>query len=331
MLVSKVMAGSLEREILGMLQSRFPLVREPYDDLGLELGVSGAAVIKSIRELKESGLVREIGPVMNARRLGYATTLVALKIPHKAMEEAAEFIKSHQGISHAYERTHQFNVWVTFAARNGRQLQKGLEELCSRSSAEAMLSLPAARTFKLRTEFVRSDAPLEYEGCPQDETKNHCKVVLSGAQRAIINAIQRDLPLTAEPFQLFADELGIDVDTLLSRVSSLVKKGLIRRYGASINHCKVGFGANAMTCWVVPPGQIEGVAGRLASLASVSHCYERETCPAWRYNVFAMMHGNSRDECLRSVQTISSETGIADYAVLFSTRELKKRRILYPV
>ena len=98
-----------------------------------------------------------------------------------------------------------------------------------------------------------------------------------------------------------------------------------------INHRRVGFKANAMTCWVAPPEKVEAAGQKLASLREVTHCYERKTNPFWQYNLFAMIHGHSRKECLEVANKVSTETGLINRVLLFSTKEFKKVRIKYLV
>ncbi len=86
-----------------------------------------------------------------------------------------------------------------------------------------------------------------------------------------------------------------------------------------------------MTCWVVPAEKIEAVGRKLASQRWVSHCYERKTNPFWRYNLFAMIHGHTKEACQEIAGKVSAETGLTDCVMLFSTREFKKTRVKYLV
>jgi DNA-binding Lrp family transcriptional regulator len=86
-----------------------------------------------------------------------------------------------------------------------------------------------------------------------------------------------------------------------------------------------------MTCWAVPAGRVGLIGRHLAGLRQVSHCYERETNRLWHYNVFAMLHSQSKAACLRVIEKISADTGISDYTTLLSLREFKKTRIRYSV
>ena len=103
----------------------------------------------------------------------------------------------------------------------------------------------------------------------------------------------------------------------------------MRRYGASIEHLNVGFTANAMTCWVAPAEVVEAAGRKVAALGEVSHCYERKTDPLWPYNLFAMTHGHTREVCQAIADKISRETGLDEYVLLFSIREIKKVRVRY--
>lgn len=318
------------RRLLGLLQSGFPLCKEPYADLGSRLGIASGEVIRRIQELKDAGVVRQISPVLDARKLGYQSTLVALKIKEECLERAEQYIIAHPGISHGYEREHEFNMWVTLSIPPRSDLKGELKELSSQTDAEAIFSLPAVRVFKLRTNFGEEEDAQTDTGI-RDNPDLPVKADLSPADRKIINLLQQDLPLHSNPFEPITASLGISLDSLLTSYRSLLQRGIIRRYGASINHYNAGYKANAMTCWSVPGNHVELIGRKLAELKQVSHCYERETNRLWHYNLFCMIHSRSESACRRVVDKISSDTCISDYAVLFSTKEFKKTRIYYRV
>jgi DNA-binding Lrp family transcriptional regulator len=62
----------------------------------------------------------------------------------------------------------------------------------------------------------------------------------------------------------------------------------------------------------------------MAGFGEVSHCYERVRYPEWDYNLYAMIHARTREECERTAHDISRATGISDYMILFSEKEFKK-------
>jgi DNA-binding Lrp family transcriptional regulator len=318
------------RRLLGLLQSEFPMSREPYADLGEKLGITGDEVISRIQKMRSAGIVRQISPVLDARKLGYQSTLVALKVKQNNLARAERFIAAHVGISHGYERGHEFNIWVTLAVPPGGDLKAELKDLSLHTGAEAIFALAAVRVFKLRTNFG-ADEDGGAETGMQAGNDLAKQAALSPTDRKIINILQQDLPLCHDPFAPLAAGLEMSVPSLLSHCDSLLQRCIMRRYGASINHYNAGYKANAMTCWAVPAGRVELIGRQLAGLTQVSHCYERETNKLWHYNVFAMLHNRSKQACSQVVQKIAADTGISDYLALFSTREFKKTRILYRV
>jgi DNA-binding Lrp family transcriptional regulator len=319
-----------ELKLLSLLQSGFPLSPEPYHELGVILGISGRQVINKISDLKVRGIVRQISPVLDARRLGYYSSLVAMQVAADYIDRAESYLISHPGISHAYERGHDFNIWITFAIPPDRDMQSALQELADKTGASAIFDLPALRVFKLRTNFG-ADIDELYANSILPVVTATQRESLSPLDRRVINSLQSDLPLSANPFYPLACGLGLDVATLLGHCHSLLHRGIIRRYGASVNHYRAGYTANAMTCWTVPPALVEDTGKRLASFRQVSHCYERKTNALWRHNLFAMVHGQTKEICSRVVDKIRSETGLPDQVVLFSTREIKKTRMRYLV
>jgi DNA-binding Lrp family transcriptional regulator len=113
----------------------------------------------------------------------------------------------------------------------------------------------------------------------------------------------------------------------MARLQRMLDAGIIRRIGAVPNHYALGYTANGMSVWDVPDASVREIGERIGRLDFVSHCYHRPRhLPAWPYNLFAMLHGRSRDEVEAHVRTIAQLLGAADrgHAVLYSTRILKK-------
>ncbi len=324
--------SSIDRKLLNLLQAEFPLSSEPYAALGLRLDIDRDEIIHRIEQLKAKRIIRQISPVLDARSLSYQTTLVAMRVTESQLGKAARLIAEHPGVSHSYERDHHFNIWFTLAIPPTTDIETELQRLTSPIGAEAVFALPAVKLFKLRAYFDMSEDNQSAADtiCHPDGVLPQ-KVALSPIDRLIINELQQDLPLIPRPFTAMSARLGMDVADFLAHCQSLKQRGIIRRFGAAINHKQAGFRANAMACWVVPPDMVDIVGRKLASLREVSHCYERETNPLWPYNLFAMIHGHTRETCREIARKISAETGLSDYILLFSTREFKKVRIKYQV
>jgi len=142
---------------------------------------------------------------------------------------------------------------------------------------------------------------------------------------AILKAIQDGVPLTENPFQTVAEQVGIGEDELLSRLRRLREVGVIRRFAASINNRKIGIVANAMIAWRVPEGRVEEVGVAFSKNSRVTHCYERKTLPGrWGYNLFTVLHGYDREAVAEIVKDMAKSVGVDEYLILFSRREFKR-------
>ncbi len=330
--MSNTNLDSIERKLLSLVQVEFPLTREPYSELGLKLGIGSDEVIHRIEQLKAKGVIRQISPILDARRLGYQTTLVAMRVAETQLDKAEQLITEHPGVSHGYERDHQFNIWFTLAMPPTSDMETELKQLTSLIDVEAVFALPAVKVFKIGAYFDMYGDDQGTTGIViQPDGVLPEKVELSQTDRSIINELQQDLPLVTMPFTAMAERLGMDEENFLAQCQSLLRRGIIRRFGAAVNHNRAGFKANAMASWIAPPDVVDVAGRKLALLQEVSHCYERKTNPLWQYNLFAMIHGRSREVCQEVADRVSHETGLMDYVLLYSTREFKKIRVKYLV
>ena len=147
------------------------------------------------------------------------------------------------------------------------------------------------------------------------------------ADRAIVRAAQAGLPRVPRPYHAIAETTGVAPEVVLDRMRAMLASGAIRRIGVVPNHYRLGWTANGMTVWDVDDARVDELGVRIGALPGVSHCYRRpRRLPAWRYNLFAMVHGRDRTECESQMSEIAALLGDADRAhdVLYSTRVLKK-------
>jgi siroheme decarboxylase len=142
-----------DKKILNILQARFPIVPEPFDAVGAELGISGDEVIERVKRLKENGIIRRIGAVFNSRALGYASTLCAARVPEGKIRAFADVVSSYPGVTHNYRRSNEYNIWFTFIASDREALEKALDEIREKTGVTDILSLEAVKTYKINATF----------------------------------------------------------------------------------------------------------------------------------------------------------------------------------
>jgi DNA-binding Lrp family transcriptional regulator len=151
--------------------------------------------------------------------------------------------------------------------------------------------------------------------------------MLSDPDRRLIAATQAGLPLVARPYEAVGAMLGESGDGVRARFATLLAEGVVRRIGAVPNHYRLGYTANGMSVWDVADDEVDMLGARVAALRGVSHCYRRpRRLPDWPYNLFAMLHGRSRDEVEAQAAVIQGLLGDArrSHSILYSTAILKK-------
>lgn len=138
----------VDARILNLIQSGFPLVREPYRELAEQAGIPERDLVRRIRNLKKKRIVRRIGGVLNSERLGYPGVLVAARVPVPGLERLTRMVQKHPGVTHCYERSGGFNFWFTLQAKSRGNLETTLRGL-EKDSGIKFVCLPARKRFKI--------------------------------------------------------------------------------------------------------------------------------------------------------------------------------------
>ena len=322
-----------DRQLLNLIQTRFPLVSRPYRELGQLLGESELEIIERVRRLRSERIIRQISAIFDTKALGYKSSLVAMRVPSERLGEAARIINEHPGVSHNYERNHEYNLWFTIAVPPSSDLEATVQRLHELAGAETTRVMYTLKLFKIGVELdMTGERPPDARARPQygeADRERAGSSRLTERDIAVLRELQEDLPAEPEPFAPMAARLGYSEEELFGHARNLLERGFLRRYAAILYHRKAGFKSNAMGVWNVPSERIGEVGLQMASFAAVSHCYQRPTYPDWPYTIFTMVHGNSDEQCEEILAAISQATGITDYRSLYSTREYKKTRVRY--
>lgn len=152
---------------------------------------------------------------------------------------------------------------------------------------------------------------------------------LEEIDRRMIRILSGDIDTGPTPFADLANEALASEAEIIARTAMYLDKGIARRLGAILNHRKAGYRSNVMAVWIVPEQMVMEVGGTMAKSKNVSHCYQRKTTTNWPYNLYTMVHGHTRDECLAVARELAAKTGIERYELLFSVREFKKTSMRY--
>jgi DNA-binding Lrp family transcriptional regulator len=142
-----------DRKILNAIQSEFPIMARPYEELGRRLALPEEDVLRRVKRLKERGIIRRIGGNFHSGKLTFSSTLCAAKVPKEKLERFVGVVNRYPGVTHNYLRNHEFNVWFTFIAPSTEAIEGSLKEISELTGVKDVLSLPALKMFKIRVDF----------------------------------------------------------------------------------------------------------------------------------------------------------------------------------
>ena len=143
----------IDRRLLNLIQEDFPIAAAPFAEVASQLGIGEDEVLKRIGRLKEEGIVRRIGAVFDVRKLGFASTLCAARVPEGQIREFVEAVNASPGVTHNYRRDDDYNVWFTMIAPGEEALESALAKIRRETGINDILSLRATRTFKINARF----------------------------------------------------------------------------------------------------------------------------------------------------------------------------------
>jgi len=143
----------IDRKILTVLQKEFPVEAEPFRRVAERVGVTEDEVVERIARLRGDSIIRRIGAVFDSRKLGFASTLCAARVPAQKLEAFVRIVNSYAGVTHNYQRSHDYNVWFTFIAPTIADIEDALKEISVKTGVTDIINMPATRKFKIDARF----------------------------------------------------------------------------------------------------------------------------------------------------------------------------------
>jgi DNA-binding Lrp family transcriptional regulator len=145
----------MDRRIIKELQGNFPLEMNPYEVIADNLGMSVDQLWQRILALAESGVIRRMGFSIDSRKIGYSSTLAAVRVSQDRIDEASELISEYPQITHSYLREDDFNIWFTVIADDRDRVLVILGEIRDKLNLteDDVMDLPVEKLFKLDARF----------------------------------------------------------------------------------------------------------------------------------------------------------------------------------
>jgi len=133
--------------------------------------------------------------------------------------------------------------------------------------------------------------------------------VTDAIDRRIINSLQGDFPLVAEPYRQVADSLGLSEAELLQRLDAMLERKLLTRFGPMFQIERAG-GAFVLAAMKVPEADFDRVAAQVNAFAEVAHNYRREHA----LNMWFVLATATPAGIAETVAAIEAATGLPVFA-----------------
>ncbi|KAB1193315.1 Lrp/AsnC family transcriptional regulator [Haloferax sp. MBLA0076] len=325
----------VDAALIDEYQSGFPVEARPFRVVAEDLGIDEEEALDRVRHLREKGIFRRFGAVLNPPVIG-SSTLAAVSAPEDRFDEVAEIINGYQQVNHNYRRDHEWNMWFVVTAGSRETRDRILSEIEERTGCE-VLNLPMLTDYYIDLEFpVMNDDRFARESL--DETEVSATRIsedatgdLSDLDARLLVEIQDGFPLTKTPYADVAAAIDADTDEVIAAIERLLDDGCIKRIGCIVNHVVTGFRNNCMVVWNVPDDELDARGEVVGSLPYVTLCYHRPRRPEqdWPYNLFTMIHGRDADAVDAKIDELATEYLPFDHERLYSTETLKQTGAQY--
>lgn len=148
---------------------------------------------------------------------------------------------------------------------------------------------------------------------------------MDDVDRAVLNEIQTEFPITARPFQELGRRLGLSEQDVIRRVKDLKEAGIIRRIGGNFHSNRLDY-TSTLCAAKVPVEKLESFVEVVNAYPGVTHNYLRNN----DYNVWFTFIAPSMEEIDASLKEISDKTGVPEICNLPAVRMFKVR-VDFPV
>ena len=139
-----------DRDILKLLQNKFPLVSKPFKAIGDKIWLDEVSVISRTARLIQNDTIRHLGVFFDSKSMGYSGVLAAIDVADNNIEEIAKIINSFPQITHNYLRDGKPNMWFTIIARNNDEIQNIINQIKLKTNLSKVYVFPSKKIFKVK-------------------------------------------------------------------------------------------------------------------------------------------------------------------------------------
>ena len=122
----------IDFQLIKAIQNGLPICLRPYQHIASELNLSEQQVIDRLTDLRQKGLLKRLGVIVNHRQLGYrANAMIVINIPDQIIDPMGVEISQFSFVNLCYQRPRQGEQWPynLYFMIHGKTKERVLEQL----------------------------------------------------------------------------------------------------------------------------------------------------------------------------------------------------------
>jgi DNA-binding Lrp family transcriptional regulator len=143
----------IDKKIMRELQGNLPVVRQPFLEVAEKAGITEDDFFERVKRMQDDGIIRKFGLRIDSKKVGFKSTLMAMKVAPERLEETANKLSEYEFVTHNYARDHEYNIWFTIIERDEGALRAAIERVKKEIEFDDLLDLPVLQKFKINVRF----------------------------------------------------------------------------------------------------------------------------------------------------------------------------------
>lgn len=147
----------IDKKLLNYLQVGIKIIPNPFTTISDELNISELETVQRIKRLKDAGIIRRFGAVINSQKLGLESVLCGASVSDSAIDHFVQIVNAHPGVTHHYQRDSHLNMWFTLTTATQNEQLKFIQSLLKIDGVTTVLPFHRVKTYKLKVFFNMED------------------------------------------------------------------------------------------------------------------------------------------------------------------------------
>ncbi len=131
---------------------------------------------------------------------------------------------------------------------------------------------------------------------------------MDSIDRAIINNLQGGFPICDHPYQVVAEQLGIEQSELIQRLEQMLEQNMLSRFGPMYHAERLG-GGLSLCAMSIPDADFEQVTEQVNAFPEVAHNYARDHA----LNMWFVLATETPERVAKVLEEIEQTTGYQVY------------------